>query len=176
MNDVTVETSAQRRARIRASLGVRPEPESVEPRTVVVEETVSKAEPVELEPNEEPSWFERESLRDLAETAVLEAGIDYHDPELQELAGRRWGHPDDYHRSVGRLAARRKAKAEKAAAVTAGARVSESPVVPSVGNADDVARELSEIQSGAKGSPTSPANRERRAKLRADLREALLRG
>jgi len=174
MNDVTVETSAQRRARIRASLGVRPEPESVEPRTVVVEET--KAEPVELEPNEEPSWFERESLRDLAETAVLEAGIDYHDPELQELAGRRWGHPDDYHKAVGRLAARRKAKAAKQAVVTAGAVISESAVVPSVGNADDVARELSEIQSGAKGSPTSPANRERRAKLRADLREALTRG
>src|SRR3990167_10540782 len=99
MNDVTVETSAQRRARIRASLGVRPEPESVEPRTVVVEETVSKAEPVELEPNEEPSWFERESLRDLAETAVLEAGIDYHDPELQELAGRPGGDPDKYFTS-----------------------------------------------------------------------------
>src|SRR3990170_8925537 len=153
-------------------MGVRaPEPETGAARRVVEGREV--IEPTE---HEEPSWFERESLRDLSERAVLEAGIDYHDPELQELAGRRWGHPDDYHRSVGRLAARRKAKAEKAAAVTAGARVSESPVVPSVGNADDVARELSEIQSGAKGSPTSPANRERRAKHRADLREALLRG
>jgi len=148
------------------------EPETVE-RRMVVEQTEPVIEPAV---DEGPDWYERESLRDLAETAVLEAGIDFYDPALQELAGRRWGHPDDYHRAVGRLAARRKAKAAKAGAVTKGASISESPVVPSVGNADDVARELSEIQSGAKGSPTSPANRERRAKLRADLREALTRG
>jgi len=172
MNDIAIETPEQRRARIRAAMGVRaPEPETVAAPTVVEEPEV--IEPTE---HEEPSWFERESLRDLSERAVLEAGIDYYDPELQELAGRRWGHPDDYHKAVGRLAARRKAKAAKQAVVTAGAVISESAVVPSVGNADDVARELSEIQSGAKGSPTSPANRERRAKLRADLREALTRG
>ena len=172
MNDVTVETSAQRRARIRASLGVRPEPESVEPRTVVVEEP----EVIEPTEHEEPSWFERESLRDLAETAVLEAGIDYHDPELQELAGRRWGHPDDYHRSVGRLAARRKAKVAKQAAVGAGGVISESPITAGKPSSDETAKELAEIQSGRKGSPSSPANRARRAQLRNELREALTRG
>jgi len=173
MNDIAIETPEQRRARIRAAMGVRP----AELETVAEPTLVEQTEPViESAEHEEPSWFERESLRDLSERAVLEAGIDYYDPELQELAGRRWGHPDDYHKAVGRLAARRKAKAAKQAVVTAGAVISESAVVPSVGNADDVARELSEIQSGAKGSPTSPANRERRAKLRADLREALTRG
>ena len=172
MDDVLVETPEQRRARIRAAMGVRaPEPETVAAPTVVEEPEV--IEPTE---HEEPSWFERESLRDLSERAVLEAGIDYYDPELQELAGRRWAVPDDYHKAVGRLAARRKAKAAKAAAVTKGASVSESPIVASKPSSDEAAKELAEIQSGRKGSPSSPANRARRAQLRNELREALTRG
>ena len=171
MNDIAIETPEQRRARVRAAMGIRPEPETVAEPTIVEEPEV--IEPTE---HEEPSWFERESLRDLSERAVLEAGIDYYDPELQELAGRRWAVPDDYHKAVGRLAARRKAKAAKAAAVTAGARVSESPVTAGKPSSDEAVKELAEIQSGRKGSPSSPANRARRAQLRNELREALTRG
>ena len=169
MNDIAIETPEQRRARVRASLGIRPEPETVAAPTVV-------EEPEVIEPTEHEEWYARESLRDLAEEAVLGANIAYNDPELQELAGRRWAVPDDYHKAVGRLAARRKAKAAKAAAVTAGAVVSESPVTAGKPSSDEAVKELAEIQSGRKGSPSSPANRARRAQLRNELREALTRG
>ena len=169
MNDIAIETPEQRRARVRAAMGIRPEPETVAEPTIV-------EEPEVIEPTEHEEWYARESLRDLAEEAVLGANIAYNDPELQELAGRRWAVPDDYHKAVGRLAARRKAKAAKAAAVTAGARVSESPVTAGKPSTDEAAKELAEIQSGRKGSPSSPANRARRAQLRNELREALTRG
>ena len=170
MNDIAIETPEQRRARIRAAMVVRPaEPETVAEPTIV-------EEPEVIEPTEHEEWYARESLRDLAEEAVLGANIAYNDPELQELAGRRWAVPDDYHKAVGRLAARRKAKAAKAAAVTAGARVSESPVTAGKPSSDEAVKELAEIQSGRKGSPSSPANRARRAQLRNELREALTRG
>jgi len=169
MNDIAIETPEQRRARVRAAMGIRPEPETVAEPTIV-------EEPEVIEPTEHEEWYARESLRDLAEEAVLGANIAYNDPELQELAGRRWAVPDDYHKAVGRLAARRKAKAAKAAAVTAGARVSESPVTAGKPSSDEAVKELAEIQSGRKGSPSSPANRARRAQLRNELREALTRG
>ena len=173
MNDIAIETPEQRRARIRAAMGVRP----AELETVAEPTLVEQTEPViESAEHEEPSWFERESLRDLSERAVLEAGIDYYDPELQELAGRRWAVPDDYHKAVGRLAARRKAKVAKQAAVGAGGVISESPITAGKPSSDETAKELAEIQSGRKGSPSSPANRARRAQLRNELREALTRG
>ena len=169
MNDIAIETPEQRRARVRAAMGIRPEPETVAEPTIV-------EEPEVIEPTEHEEWYARESLRDLAEEAVLGANIAYNDPELQELAGRRWAVPDDYHKAVGRLAARRKAKAAKQAAVSAGAVVSESAITAGKPSSDEAAKELAEIQSGRKGSPSSPANRARRAQLRAELREALTGG
>ena len=169
MNDIAIETPEQRRARVRAAMGIRPEPETVAEPTIV-------EEPEVIEPTEHEEWYARESLRDLAEEAVLGANIAYNDPELQELAGRRWAVPDDYHKAVGRLAARRKAKVAKQAAVGAGGVISESPITAGKPSSDETAKELAEIQSGRKGSPSSPANRARRAQLRNELREALTRG
>lgn len=95
-----------------------------------------------------------------------ESGVELTDEELAQVwGGKRYTNWDDAFKDV-RRAAFKKAKGES---IGAGAVVSEATTGAKAEDAEGLARELSEIQAGRRGSPTSPENAKRRKEIRAQL-------
>jgi len=177
---VDASTGSMDRARAQYGLPPKPRPDldegevEAEPEPVKVE---VKPEPTQAEPV--PSWFSNDpvELQVTVNRQAAEAGISGTDPEIQALANsRRWPDEQSYWRAVGSLIARRRGRQEskdaKSESIGAGAAVTEASVVPHVMDSDDLIKELTEIQDGLRGSPTSPENKRARAKLRSQIAQA----